>query len=297
MRLGTKRGEHRAGFTKSVTAFHFYILRYSPAGGKAGYTNSNRAAGVSWTHTEMPIPLISHAYLQKLSDLSKVPTVPLSAAVLVSTLPSSSFAPETTPQHPLTVCDAFASSLTKRINLPPWACPLVEKDASSRRVFSGCRHLPRRSLERGVPEMKARFLWMSFVRASMPSLPALERGERKQKPVQVGSAKHTEGASVIRNQGFLDCVLLQRSRGEDVDESIELSRTGPWGSQSRFLSGWMQGRDPSRVGVKASCLSGVVESTARISSASLSSLLLAVLYWIKGRPWKVALAVLVPEMV
>lgn len=104
-------------------------------------------------------------------------------------------APGASPRHPPSVGDAAASGPARRINLA-WSDAMFEgrqSPTASLWVVDGPPALTRK----GGVGMRARFLRMSFVRASRPSLMALSRArrERKQKLVHVGNASHTEGNS------------------------------------------------------------------------------------------------------
>lgn len=71
------------------------------------------------------------------------------------------------------MCDVITSGLARRINFPLQT--LVSNDERRQSlvvVSSGTQQFPRLAFRKEGIEMKAWFLWMSFVRALLPSLPA-----------------------------------------------------------------------------------------------------------------------------
>lgn len=86
-----------------------------------------------------------------------------------------SLAPWTAPQQPLTVCDAYASGLAKRINFRPWAPSHSCEGRQSPVAILSDQDKFLAFAPLVDPETTARFLWVSFGRATMPSLPTLQR--------------------------------------------------------------------------------------------------------------------------
>lgn len=152
------------------------------------------------------------------------------------------------------------------------------------------------------PEMTARLLRTSFVRAvtallgSRPSLPIGDGAavERNQKPVSVGSANTRKDLAGVGASALGDFAVLAAGfwrgfasmtagfhGGFGVVEGLDIFVSGPLGIGVRLAGlgnrcfepgfspdedgrwGRAQARDPSRVGVKASCLSGAREPASR----------------------------------
>lgn len=180
--------EHRKGFKQSEIAFHH--VRMAPCRKPA---SQQRREGHLGTHRNAMVSDGPQRHSAMLSDASYMPpcSYRLRANTTTNVLTSARqpFAPWTTPQHQLSVCDAPASSLATRINLRSLALSLD----LARTPVPGwtLQRLPWWISLRDYRDDNAFFtdVFCARVKALLTS----RVPERKQKQVLVGSAKQTEG--------------------------------------------------------------------------------------------------------
>lgn len=109
--------EPRNGFKQSVACFFSTIPEQSPVGNTCWLVPAG-AVGMPWTHTERNSATDHPCRPVELPALWNCKMV-IRSMLVASALSLGSIAPMTTPRQQLTVCDASASGLTKRINLQP----------------------------------------------------------------------------------------------------------------------------------------------------------------------------------
>lgn len=121
-------------------------------------------------------------------------------------------------------------------------------------------------------ETKGWFLWMYFVHPSMPSMPlAGEKFGEESKNLSKLAARLTKKEFSWQCRYVLDCVLSRRPSGGialakvsdqygivSSRDSLRLCKWPPWRTNTSGRR-WKQYWDPSRVGVKALCLSDTVD--------------------------------------
>lgn len=158
--------EHRKVLKQSEIAFHH--VRMAPCRKPASQQCREGHLG---THRNATVSDGPQCHSAMLSDASQMPP-PVHTGRLSNTTTNvfisayQPFAPWTTPQHQLSVCDAPASSLATRINLRSLALSLD----FARTPVPGwtLQRLPRGPRQEAT-EMITRFLRMCFVRVWMPS--------------------------------------------------------------------------------------------------------------------------------
>lgn len=135
--------------------------------------------------------------------------------------------------------------------------------------------------------MKGWFLWMSFVHPSKPPMPlAGEKFGEESKTNPSWQRESYRRSSLVSVGGFSDCALLWQPFGGAVFTKVldhlwnrQLTKQSSplqWPLLQEDTCGWCwkHRRDPSRVGVKVSYLSGAVKGpSAKLNFTTLAALL------------------------